>query len=108
VAEVVEEVVLVARLSGWMMLWKTWKCPMMKRRIQRLRLQRKEKHPRWNGGHVAQQVNLLESSTMLSSGVSSVKEQEKKRPRKNGGGNDDTDNSIIRSVLSFEESDWAQ
>jgi hypothetical protein len=60
-------------------------------------------------GRVAKQVNLLEHPAQKDASISPLKEQEKKRPRKNGGGkDDDLSNTNIRSVLSFEESDWAQ
>jgi hypothetical protein len=40
--------------------------------------------------------------------ISSVKEQEKKRARRNRGGDDNTNSSMNRSALSFEESDRTQ
>jgi hypothetical protein len=40
--------------------------------------------------------------------TSPLKEQEKKRPRRNRGAKDDSDSSMNRSALSFEESDRAQ
>jgi len=60
-------------------------------------------------GRVAMQVTLLEHQDQKEAAISPLQEQEKKRPRRSEGGNDsNATKNIIRSALSFEESDRAQ